>query len=245
MRLVLFRAAPLTLDDTDELLPVARLLLPEVNVSVLVFVRVCASQSSRAIAQVSLLMAAQLLDIFKRRTQGILRACAWLPLSVVIDGCGAPVKYKQLVDSELKRAKALADHFPCPVELEGKWMDMERRQLVPMRSSASGLPETRCVEGRVFALYCASMGSMHALLLALLNNWMADRVAVVRRVVEQVVASTAVPRGCHVCGRAAAKLLQCSKCKQRRFCSRECQTADWPSHKRQCAAPAFALKFDE
>ncbi len=33
MRLSLFRVAPLTLDDTDELLPVARQLLPDVNVS--------------------------------------------------------------------------------------------------------------------------------------------------------------------------------------------------------------------
>jgi hypothetical protein len=30
------------------------------------------------------------------------------------------------------------------------------------------------------------------------------------------------------------KLLKCSRCKLRAYCSRECQAADWPTHKAPC-----------
>ncbi len=159
------------------------------------------------------------------------------------------VKYRHLVERELKRASALAQLFTCPDELVGQCMDMERRQFVVSPVGKAGPPHrsTRYVEGRVFAVYCTAMASVHALLLGLLNNWIADRAAVVRRVVEQQLQQqhdVARERCCDVCGIVVAKLLQCSKCKGRRFCSRECQTADWPSHKKDCANPSFALKLE-
>jgi len=42
---------------------------------------------------------------------------------------------------------------------------------------------------------------------------------------------------CHNCAKEMDRvsLSVCSKCKLRQFCSRECQVADWPSHKEVCA----------
>jgi len=41
---------------------------------------------------------------------------------------------------------------------------------------------------------------------------------------------------CHGCGKPEAdiKLLRCGACKKSRFCSKECQLANWPSRKEQC-----------
>jgi hypothetical protein len=42
---------------------------------------------------------------------------------------------------------------------------------------------------------------------------------------------------CTSCGRDSkgGKLLRCSGCKKAEYCDRECQKADWPSHKRVCS----------
>ena len=47
-------------------------------------------------------------------------------------------------------------------------------------------------------------------------------------------AAAADPECCAVCGKASAKLLTCTRCRARRFCSRECQARDWKSHKPNC-----------
>lgn len=44
-----------------------------------------------------------------------------------------------------------------------------------------------------------------------------------------------VCRKCNKCGKQEIKLLVCAKCKVTRYCSRKCQTADWPDHKHQCS----------
>ena len=41
-------------------------------------------------------------------------------------------------------------------------------------------------------------------------------------------------RNCCGCGKAAVKLMKCSKCKTVSYCSRECQVADWKEHKKVC-----------
>ncbi|KAJ7346964.1 hypothetical protein DFH08DRAFT_869925 [Mycena albidolilacea] len=40
---------------------------------------------------------------------------------------------------------------------------------------------------------------------------------------------------CSVCGKSG-EIFRCSGCKTRFYCGRECQTSDWKSHKRPCAA---------
>ena len=42
---------------------------------------------------------------------------------------------------------------------------------------------------------------------------------------------------CAKCGRPGKRLLTCARCKTRKYCSKECQTADWKEHKQTCAPP--------
>lgn len=39
---------------------------------------------------------------------------------------------------------------------------------------------------------------------------------------------------CHFCHVASEKLARCARCQDARYCSRECQRADWQLHKRLC-----------
>lgn len=44
------------------------------------------------------------------------------------------------------------------------------------------------------------------------------------------------PMRCDACSVTATSLLVCSRCKGARFCSKECQIKNWPSHKAACTA---------
>lgn len=50
------------------------------------------------------------------------------------------------------------------------------------------------------------------------------------------------PDCCDRCGKQegseSTTLNRCGRCKVGRYCSKECQTADWPSHKARCGDPA-------
>jgi len=50
----------------------------------------------------------------------------------------------------------------------------------------------------------------------------------------------AEPKKCANCGAADANLLMCSRCKEARYCSRECQTEHFPDHRGPCKAAAQA-----
>ena len=39
---------------------------------------------------------------------------------------------------------------------------------------------------------------------------------------------------CASCGQHAVGLRTCARCRTARYCSRECQAAHWPQHKREC-----------
>ncbi|KAJ6505753.1 hypothetical protein C8R47DRAFT_1102344, partial [Mycena vitilis] len=47
---------------------------------------------------------------------------------------------------------------------------------------------------------------------------------------------TAGKQACAVCGALAQDLRRCGKCKHASYCSKECQKADWPTHKTACSA---------
>ena len=59
-------------------------------------------------------------------------------------------------------------------------------------------------------------------------------------------AVSAVPqgKGCAVCGVEVAKLKRCTACKAVSYCSRECQSADWPQHKLKCKQMQQAAEED-
>ncbi|KAH7119603.1 hypothetical protein B0J11DRAFT_508408 [Dendryphion nanum] len=42
---------------------------------------------------------------------------------------------------------------------------------------------------------------------------------------------------CASCGADSSSLRRCSRCKQQRYCSRNCQKAHWPTHKQTCNPP--------
>ncbi|KAL4419738.1 hypothetical protein ABPG75_006836 [Micractinium tetrahymenae] len=56
------------------------------------------------------------------------------------------------------------------------------------------------------------------------------------------VGGGAAAKRCAECGTSQGKLLRCSGCKQLWFCSRECQVANWASHKAACRAAQRAAK---
>jgi len=55
---------------------------------------------------------------------------------------------------------------------------------------------------------------------------------------------------CGGCGKAGgenggvATLMNCAKCKVRKYCSKECQKKHWKAHKRVCKAPEGAATED-
>jgi len=51
--------------------------------------------------------------------------------------------------------------------------------------------------------------------------------------------------GCHKCNKIAhssGALSKCSRCKVVAYCSRECQAADWNTHKQSCQKQNYNLK---
>lgn len=41
-------------------------------------------------------------------------------------------------------------------------------------------------------------------------------------------------QACHTCHKSFTKLLLCSRCREVHYCSKDCQTEDWPRHKTHC-----------
>ena len=45
---------------------------------------------------------------------------------------------------------------------------------------------------------------------------------------------TKAVRVCENCGKEAAKMQKCSRCRLVRYCSQDCQLGDWEDHKKSC-----------
>ncbi len=135
-------------------------------------------------------------------------------------------KFSKVALAELAHAKTIAAQFP--EAFVGKLYSLERRRFV---SAAKVSPEVAAtlLDGRLYSLYLAKMCSVQALLLALLEN--RDREIELARLSRRKKQTL-----CDACGVFSAKLLVCSRCKNRKFCSATCQRADWKDHKNKCGA---------
>ncbi|KAL1694470.1 hypothetical protein GGG16DRAFT_47111 [Schizophyllum commune] len=52
--------------------------------------------------------------------------------------------------------------------------------------------------------------------------------------------TSAAANKCAACGKVKGTLMTCGRCKQTKYCSRECQTGDWKVHKKICRAQGVA-----
>ena len=53
-------------------------------------------------------------------------------------------------------------------------------------------------------------------------------------IMEEFVERIEKEQGCESCGKKSVSLKKCSRCKKVKYCSVECQTKDWKSHKIGC-----------
>lgn len=77
-----------------------------------------------------------------------------------------------------------------------------------------------------------------------MDGW---RVSILQPIVKEAEAAPDPKDCCAKCGKTSigsAQFAVCAKCKVARYCSRECQAADWPSHKKTCVKPDKQLSAD-
>jgi hypothetical protein len=135
-------------------------------------------------------------------------------------------KFSKVSAAELAHARTIAAQFRPA--FAGKLYSLERRKFV----SASKVPPEAAaalLDGRLYSLYLAKMCSVQGLLLALLEN--RDKELEAARLSRRKKQTL-----CDTCGVYSAKLLVCSRCRNRKFCSAACQRADWKEHASKCGA---------
>lgn len=142
-------------------------------------------------------------------------------------------KYREVVASDLAHARSISSKFFN--RFENKLFALEKRHFV---SAEKHQPSDSLLDGQVYGVFVAMISSVERMLISLLEGFLAEKE---RRAAAQPPKKSI----CDVCGLFQPKLLVCSKCKSRKFCSQDCQKKDWKTHKTTCVAGAtLPLKFE-
>lgn len=153
--------------------------------------------------------------------------------------------FRTICRGDMETARSVSSRFSCPVQWDRKVVVLENRRIVEIKSHKDEarlrdqLTTGQAVPGRLWAVYCALTGSLQGLLMTILDDF--RRFHFERSKKGKISAKHSL---CDVCGTFQEKLQICSRCKNRWFCSKQCQTVDWPLHKKNCSNPSFSLKFE-
>jgi hypothetical protein len=154
--------------------------------------------------------------------------------------------FGKLMQADLQRARAVYEHFACPEYWEKKIMMLETRREIEVKSHKdearvrNQLQSGQAIKGRLWGIYSALAGSVQFFLLELLEHFKKRHAASLKA--KKINAKHSI---CDFCGEFGDKMMVCGRCKQRWYCSKNCQAKDWSSvHKKNCSQPSFALKFE-
>lgn len=157
------------------------------------------------------------------------------PFSKLLQDQKSPVEYVNLMEGEVKQWKHLLPAFSercrtswthregaCEYEIQDRVPLSEEIEHNPLCSCGQGKdvePMTKVLTWRPFAPYVTRIALSPLFAVTYLEPIMRDINS----------------RRCWLCrGKGKPKLKECSKCQKVRYCGTECQTKDWPMHKKKC-----------
>jgi hypothetical protein len=121
-------------------------------------------------------------------------------------------------------------------------MLLEGRQEVKIRTHKDEarlrdqLMSGQAVHGKLWIVYLAISSSVHTMLQGVLDEYKRKQSSI-----EKAHQTSAKHSLCDNCGEYAAKMNRCGQCKDRYYCSRDCQSKDWPAHKKVQLCLFFVL----
>ena len=142
--------------------------------------------------------------------------------------CSTDIFWPQDLKKHLKwLEKAAANPYPKP---NAEAMNMLAHALVTGLGGAVEVDLDRAEEliKAATTLEPPSFGNTQAMQTSELIKKMRKDPSYVDRVVWEGL------RKCGYCGKSDGTLKSCSKCRLASYCSKECQTAAWPEHKKEC-----------
>lgn len=155
--------------------------------------------------------------------------------------------FRDISRGDMEYVRSVAESFSCPSAWDNQIMILEGRRQVTIKSHKDEarlrdlLTTGQAVPGKLWAIYSALTGSIHALLNGLLDDFRKKQVtdAKLRPHLDKHSC-------CDVCGVFAEKLKVCGRCRKRWFCSKKCQADDWPTHKKTSCetSSTLSLKFE-
>lgn len=153
--------------------------------------------------------------------------------------------FRDICREDVERARRVLERFSVADGWDGKAMVLEGRQEVRIKSHKEEarvrdlLMSGQAIPGRVWGVYLAIACSLNGFFMGVLDDFKKKQSLLNKAGKQNNKRSI-----CDACGQFEDKLNVCGRCKKRWYCSKDCQTNDWPSHKASCAKPAFALKFE-